>query len=62
MNNYIATTDEMRKSLLDQMLAFYNLPVESIEKDLWGTQVLHALLYRKLGFVRKETNCYVRRV
>ena len=43
MNNYIATTDEMRKSLLDQMLAFYNLPVESIEKDLWVTQVLHAL-------------------
>ena len=40
MNNYIATTDEMRKSLLDQMLAFYNLPVESIEKDLWVTQVL----------------------
>ena len=40
MYNYIATTDEMRKSLLDQMLAFYNLPVESIEKDLWVTQVI----------------------
>ena len=25
------------------MLAYYNLPVESIEKDLWVTQVLHAL-------------------
>ena len=43
MNNYIATTDEMRKSLLNQMLAFYNLPVESIEKDLCVTQALHAL-------------------
>lgn len=37
MNNYIRTTDDVRKSLFDQMLAFYNLPVESIEKDLWLT-------------------------
>ena len=43
MNNFIATTDDMRRSLINQMLAYYNLPVESIEKDLWVTQVLHAL-------------------
>lgn len=43
MNNYIITTDDMRRSLINQMLAHYNLPVESIEKDLWVTQVLHAL-------------------
>ena len=43
MNRYINTTDASRKRLIDQAKEFYDLPVESIEKDLWVTQVLHAL-------------------
>lgn len=43
MNRYLSTTDESRRHLIDQVKEFYDLPVESIEKDLWVTQVLHAL-------------------
>lgn len=43
MNRFLHATDDQRRFLIDQMKAFYDLPVESIEKDLWVTQVLHAL-------------------
>ena len=43
MNRFLSASDEERKALFEQASEFYDLPVESIEKDLWVTQVLHAV-------------------
>ena len=34
---------EQQHRLIAEVKEYYDLPVESIEKDLWVTQVLHAL-------------------
>ena len=43
MNKYLSTTDAVRRTLLEQAKGRFDIPVESIEKDLWVTQVLQAL-------------------
>jgi len=43
MNKYLATTDVMRRALLEQAKERFDLPAEAVEKDLWVTQVLKAL-------------------
>ena len=43
MNKYLSTTNAVRRTLLEQAKGRFDIPVESIEKDLWVTQVLQAL-------------------
>ncbi len=49
MNRYLSGTDTVRKALLVQAANRFNLPAEAIEKDLWATQVLHALFTSPVG-------------
>lgn len=40
---YIDLTTDIQRQVISEVKKHYELPVESIEKDLWVTQVLHAL-------------------
>ena len=43
MNRYLKADDRSRKQMIGLVQEHVKLPVQSIEKDLWVTQVLHAL-------------------
>lgn len=43
MNRYLKADDRSRKQMIELVQEHVKLPVQSIEKDLWVTQVLHAL-------------------
>lgn len=43
MNRYLMADDKSRKIMIERVLEHVKLPPQSIEKDLWVTQVLHAL-------------------
>lgn len=43
MNRYLKADDKSRKQMIEMVQEHVMLPAQSIEKDLWVTQVLHAL-------------------
>ena len=43
MNKFLAADEKYRKQMIEHVRKSLNLPPQSIEKDLWVTQVLHAL-------------------
>lgn len=43
MNKFLAADEKYRKQMIEHVRESLNLPPQSIEKDLWVTQVLHAL-------------------
>ena len=43
MNRYLKADDRSRKQMVEMVQEHVMLPAQSIEKDLWVTQVLHAL-------------------
>ena len=43
MNKFLAADEKFRKQMIEHVRESVNLPPQSIEKDLWVTQVLHAL-------------------
>lgn len=43
MNKYLKADDRSRKQMIGLVQELVKLPAQSIEKDLWVTQVLHAL-------------------
>ena len=43
MNRYLKADDRSRKQMIEMVQEHVMLPAQSIEKDLWVTQVLHAL-------------------
>ena len=43
MNRFLKADEKNRKRMIEQVQEHVKLPPQSIEKDLWVTQVLHAL-------------------
>ena len=43
MNRYLKADDKSRKQMIEMVQEHVMLPAQSIDKDLWVTQVLHAL-------------------
>lgn len=43
MNRFLSADEKYRKQMIEYVRESVNLPHKSIEKDLWVTQVLHAL-------------------
>ena len=43
MNRFLKADEKFRKQMIKGVQRFVQLPAQSIEKDLWVTQVLHAL-------------------